>query len=229
MEIDKNTMPIAGIMDLVLSFPPLKMILSTGNFNHFSFPFRLFRYCTAIYNAGKNTSLQEQIWYFSFIGREIGEIQQALNKFREKEASLNSPLSLPSSQEQQCARSSVYTQPPVTPKKVSRSNLGVSVHVTQVQRSKSARAHITPDARAQIAENLDISGPNTSNLYSPSYIVLVGRSGSRAGRSDCNINQRNYQEQDPGFVQAKKGISVEHYFKYRKFSASPSQSVDNAI
>ena len=104
----------------------------------------------------------------------------------------------------------------------------------RAQNGSSARVRDNQDARYGIVSGVTGTGnlpktPAMLNAYTPSIVTRAevpvthshsGPNGNNPDRASCC---------DYTYVQGKKGHVAEAYFKHKKFSGAPKQSIDNLI
>ena len=113
---------------------------------------------------------------------------------------------------------------------------GLSIEYPAIDHARAlnndgARAHFKQDARFLIKTEPTnrMEEPSPLNVYTPIYLAQAERQRELSHRINDNNSQERYSFQDPAYIQSKKGYTVESCSKDKKFTGSPTQSIDNLI
>jgi len=241
IETDLYTMN--DIADIIHSFPCVDQVLSPQFFHRISLPFRLLRRSLTLHfvnpineekirllldplNEQGTSRLDEQIWFLLFIGAPASDIASNLITFNKMKKDANALSFQPIKQEKfkegqevEQNRNISYVAPQdvrrkfETPRQFGQNACRLQEVDSQVESNSPVRYNST--YRPEMAESIPRYNEPRTSPDNPHRAPLH--------------HVRNEPNPDAAYSQSKKGQAVESYFRDRRFTGAPEQSVDNLI
>ena len=239
-KLDESNLMMSEVTDIIHGFPPVETLLKPEFFLRTTLPFRLLRRCSEMHlvNPVKDESksevdfldeeredprLAEQVWFLLFLGASPSAVTEMLSQSREFRT-------LPSSPSANSFGKDNYSQ--VRPKP---SNMYGNLRCPQrelYQPSGSPRTNqnlfpVTPTKSYGLEQKLpSVNNDGQSNV--PNNNRLSNSNQQQDDRATTS-QVRTHHSSDFSYVQSKKGRAVESYFRDRKFTGAPEQSINNLI
>ena len=227
--IEGSEMEITDTHAIIHGLPHYTNLMDPSFFNRTTLTFRLLRRALELHNRNnvkmsqinavamhdedrQDTRIREQVWYLLFIGAPPFEVSELLRRFKvakptssvpSNASSVNDPFRhLRPRPEAAQVRQGANVQLPIAGNAI-RCPINMDIDCSKVHRHGTAQAESLPTHQEIPSHQQDVRNREP--------------------------HSRTPSSHDAALMQVKKGYAVESYFRDRKFTGAPEQSVDDII